>query len=156
MSRRSSSAFRTPSCTAPPDFDARTLIDFPRLPALLALSWGANGTKAPFSSQEPTGLVLNLANPDLGRVHAITIGPRVIDLTKLPASPRIVSPKDGPTAYLIVARDGSQSFGDFAGFVAALDTLLDGTTPVMGLTASGSYDGDSNLLAARSMVVVLK
>ena len=148
--------FPTPFGTAPPDFDARTLIDFPRLPALLALSWGANGTTAPFSSQEPTGLVLDLANPDLGRVHAITIGPRVIDLTKLPASPRIVSPKDGPTAYLIVARDGSQSFGDFAGFVAALDTLLDGTTPVMGLTASGSYDGDSNLLAARSMVVVLK
>jgi len=120
------------------------------------MSWGANGTTAPFSSQEPTGLVLNLANPDIGRVHAITIGPRVIDVTHLPASPRIVPPQDGPTAYLIVARDGSQSFGDFAGFVAELDSRLDGTASVVGLTASGSYDGDGNVLAARSMVVVLK
>jgi len=148
--------FPTPFGMAPPDFDARTLVDFPRLPAVLAMSWGANGTTAPFSSQEPTGLVLNLANPDIGRLHAITIGPRVIDVTKLPASPRIVSPKDGPTAYLIVARDGSQSFSGFADFVNELNTRLDGTTAVIGLTASGSYDGDANVLAARSMVLVLK
>jgi len=148
--------FPTPFGMAPPDFEARTLVDFPRLPAMLAVNWGANGTTAPFSSQEPTGLVLNLANPDIGRLHAITIGPRVIDVTKLPASPRIVSPKDGPTAYLIVARDGSQSFSGFADFVNELNTRLDGTTAVIGLTASGSYDGDANVLAARSMVLVLK
>jgi hypothetical protein len=148
--------FPTPFGMAPPDFDARTLVDFPRLPALLAMSWGANGTTAPFSSQEPTGLVLNLANPDIGRVHAITIGPRVIDVTKLPASPRIVAPMNGPTAYLLVTHDGSQAFGDFAGFVAELGTRLDGTTAVIGLTASGNFDGDANVLTARSMVVVLK
>jgi hypothetical protein len=148
--------FRTPFGMAPPDFDARTLVDFPRLPAVLAMSWGANGTTAPFSSQEPTGLVLNLANPDIGRVHAISIGPRVIDVTHLPASPRIVPPQEGPTAYLIVARDGSQSFGDFAGFVTELNSRLDGTQAVISLTASGAYDGDGNVLAARSMVVVLK
>lgn len=148
--------FPTPFGMAPPDFNARTLIDFPRLPALLAMGWGAGGTKAPFSSQEPTGLVLNLANPDIGLVHAITIGPRVIDLTKLPASPRIVPPADGPTAYLIVMRDGSSSFHDFADFVNELGMRLDGTTAMINLTASGSYDGDGNVLTARSMVVVLK
>ena len=65
---------------APPDFDARTLVDFPRLPAMLTLSWGPNGTTAPFSSQEPTGLVLDLANPDIGRLHVLTVGPRVLNL----------------------------------------------------------------------------
>jgi hypothetical protein len=148
--------FPTPFGMAPPDFNARTLIDFPRLPALLAIGWGAGGTPAPFSSQEPTGLVLNLANPDIGLVHAITIGPRVIDLTKLPASPRIVPPGDGPTSYLIVMRDSSSSFRDFADFVAELGTRLDGTSAMINLTASGSYDGDSNVLTARSLVVVMK
>jgi hypothetical protein len=148
--------FPTPFGMAPPDFNARTLVDFPRLPALLAIGWGAGGTTAPFVSQEPAGLVLDLANPAIGLLHAITIGPRVIDLTKLPASPRIAPPGDGPTAYLIVMRDGSSSFRDFADFVTELGTRLDGTTAMINLTASGSYDGDSNVLTARSLVVVLK
>ena len=72
--------YPTPFGAAPPDFDARTLVDFPRLPALLSMSWGSNGTKAPFTSQEPTGLVLDLANPNIGRLHFLSIGPRVLDL----------------------------------------------------------------------------
>ena len=62
--------FPTAFGMAPPDFDARTLVDFPRLPAMLTLSFGPNGTTAPFSSQDASGsLVLNLANPDIGRLH---------------------------------------------------------------------------------------
>ena len=148
--------FPTAFGAAPPDFQARTLVDFARLPAVLAISWGSGGTTAPFSSQNPASLVLNLGNPAIGRVHALSIGPRVIDLLKMPASPGIVAPADGPAAYLIVAKDGSQSFGDFAGFVTELTTRLNGTTAMVGLTASGSYDGDTNVLTSRSMVVVLK
>jgi hypothetical protein len=148
--------FPTPFGAAPPDFDARTLIDFPRMPILLTLSWGPNGTKAPFSSQEPTGLVLDLANPDIGRLHFLSIGPRVLDLKTLPASPSIVPPDDGRTAYLIVLRDESHSFQDFGDFVSELGTRLDGTTAMIGFTASGAYDGDANVVTARSIVVVLK
>jgi hypothetical protein len=148
--------FPTPFGLAPPDFDARTFVDFPRLPALLSLSWGDGGTTAPFSTQEPTSLVLNLANTAIGRLHFLTMGPRVLDLRTLPASPAIVPPADGPTAYLIVMRDESRAFHDFADFVAELGLRMSGTTTMASMTASGSYDGDRNLLTARSIVVVLK
>jgi hypothetical protein len=141
---------------APPDFDARTLVDLPRLPAMLTLSYGPAGTTAPFSSQEAAALVLNLENPDIGRLHFLSVGPRVLDLLALPASPGIVPPDNGPTAYLIVRRDESHSFHDFADFVAELGTQLNGSTAMVSLTASGSYNGDANTLTARSIVVILK
>ena len=124
--------------------------------ASLALSWGPNGTTAPFSSQEMTGLVLDLANANIGRAHFLRIGPRVVDLQSLPASPSIVPPADGPTAYLIVLRDESHSFRDFADFVTELGSRLNGTTAMVGFTASGTYNGDSNTFTARSIVVILK
>jgi hypothetical protein len=148
--------FPTSFGAAPPDFNARTVIDFRAMFASLALSWGPNGTTAPFSSQEVTGLVLDLANANIGRAHFLRIGPRVVDLQSLPASPSIAPPADGPTAYLIVLRDESHSFRDFADFVTELGTRLNGTTAMVGFTASGSYNGDSNTFTARSIVVVLK
>jgi len=148
--------FPTPFGMAPPDFEGRTLIDYPRLPAILSLSWGLAGTTAPFTSQEATSLVLNLANPDIGRFHFLKVGPRVLNLLTLPATPGIVPPASGPTAYLIVMRDESHSFQDFADFVAALGTRLNGTTTMVGLTATGSYGGDNNVFTARSIVVILK
>jgi hypothetical protein len=148
--------FPTPFGAAPPDFTARTVVDYRRMSALLAMSWGRSGTTAPFSSQEPTGLVLDLDNDAIGRAHHISIGPRVLDLARLPASPAIVPPEDGHTAYLIVMRDQSHSFEDFADFVADLGTRLNGTTVMFTLTATGSYDGDASVFTARTLVVTLK
>jgi hypothetical protein len=141
---------------APPDFDARTMVDFPRLPAMLSLTFGTVGSTAPFASQNATGLVLDLDSPDIGRVHVLTVGPRILNLLTLPASPSIVPPANGPTAYLVVARDASHSFHDFADFVAELGTRLDGSAAMVSFTASGNYNGDANVLTARSIVVVLK
>jgi hypothetical protein len=53
-------------------------------------------------------------------------------------------------------RDESHSFRDFGDFVTALGTRLNGTTVMLGMTASGTYDGDSNTFTARSIVVILK
>jgi hypothetical protein len=148
--------FPTPFGMAPPDFNARTLVDFPRLPATMTIGWGAQGTTAPFSSQEATGLLLNLQNPEIGAVHLIGIGPRLVNLLALPHSPSIAPPANGPSAYLIVTKDDSQSFTDFADFVTELGTRLDGTTAMVSLTATGSYNGDTNAFTARSIVVILK
>lgn len=147
--------FPTPFGAAPPDFDSRTLVIYPRLPATLSVKWSPAGTKAPFTSQEPTGLVLDLDNPDIGR-SLLNIGPRVLDLGTMPASPSIVPPSEGWTAYLVVTREESRSFQSFGDFVAELGTRLDGDTAIVGFTASGSYDGDSNVFTARTIVVVLK
>jgi hypothetical protein len=148
--------FPTPFGMAPPDFNARTVVDFPRLPAMLSLVWSPTGTTAPFSSQNETGLVLDLANPDIGRVHVLTVGPRILNLMMLPASPSIVLPDNGPTAYLVVMRGESHAFHDFADFVAELGTELDGSTAMVSFTATGNYNGDTNVLSARTIVVILK
>jgi hypothetical protein len=148
--------FPTPYGLAPPDFSARTLVDFPRLPAMLSLTWIPDGTTAPFSSQNATGLVLDLTNAAIGRLHVLTVGPRVLNLETMPASPNIVPPANGPSAYLIVMRDESHAFHDFADFVAELGTRLDGSTVMLTFNATGNYDGDSNTLTARSITVIVK
>jgi hypothetical protein len=67
-----------------------------------------------------------------------------------------VPPSDGRSAYLIVKGGDSRSFHDFGDFVAELGASLNGDTAMVGFTATGSYDGDSNVVTARSIVVVLK
>ncbi len=148
--------FPAPFGMAPPDFTARTLVEFRRLPAMLSLAWNPEGTTVPFVSQNPTGLVLDLANPAIGRLHVLTIGPRVLNLQTLPASPSIVPPADGPSAYLIVMRDESHAFHDFADFVAELGMRLNGSTVMLHFNATGSYNGDTNVMTARSITVILK
>jgi len=148
--------FPTPFGAAPPDFDARTLVDFPRMGATLSMSWGRQGTLAPFSSQEEGSLVLNLDNEDIGRLHFMRIGPRWVDITTLPASPSIVPPEDGRSAYLVVLRDGSKAFHEFGDFVEELGKQLDGSKAMVAFTATGGYDGHNNVFTARSIVAVLK
>jgi hypothetical protein len=148
--------FPTPFGTAPPDFDARTVVDFPKLPATLDIAWGVQGTTAPFSSEEATGLVLDLQNTQIGAIHLIGIGPRLVNLLTLPHSPTIAPAASGASTYLIVTKVDSQSFTDFADFVTELGTRLDGTTAMVSLTATGSYNGDTNAFTARSIVVILK
>jgi hypothetical protein len=148
--------FPTPFGMAPPDFAARTMVDFPRLPAMLSLTWIPGGTTAPFSSQNPAGLSLDTANQSIGRLHALWIGPRVVDLLNMPASPNIVPPASGPSAYLIVMPSESHAFRDFADFVAELTTRLNGSTVMLTFNATGNYDGDTNTLTARSITVIVR
>ena len=55
-----------------------------------------------------------------------------------------------------MVRDEAHSFRDFGDFVAELGTRLNGTMAMTSFTASGSFDGDSNVFTARSIVAVLK
>jgi len=148
--------FVTPFGAAQPDFEARTVVDFPALPAELAISFGKTGATAPFSSLESSGLVLDLTNPAIGSKRFISIGPRSIDLRSLPASPRIVAASDGFTVYVLVQRDESAVFESFADFTAELAQRLNGSTTVVSLSASGKFDGDTNTFAARNVTVLLK
>jgi hypothetical protein len=148
--------FATPFGAAPPDFVARSVTDFAALPATLSVSFGRDGTTAPFTSIDGTGLVLNLMSSAMGAKRFISIGPRIIDLQSLPASPRIVAPSDGSTSYVIVMRDQSAGFESFADFAAELAQRLNGTTATLSLNALGRFDGDTNTFSARTIVVLLK
>lgn len=147
--------FVEPFGLAPPDFRGRTVVDFAELRAQLAVGWGSEGTTAPFLEIGPAGLVVDLANPDLGQRHHLKVGPRVIDLTALPAAPRIVPAASGPRAYVIRQDGECRSFADFARFAEELARRLDGSARMTGFGATGRYDGPGNEFSARTAVAML-
>jgi hypothetical protein len=147
--------FVTPFGAAPPDFSARTLVSYAELHAYLAIGWGDAGTAAPFSSMNASGLVLNLANPDIGMRHHIYLGPVAIDLKSLAASPTIVGAASGQTMYVIVTGSGISHYSSFADFVTFLTTGLNGSRMVT-FIANGAFDRVANTLTANEAVAILK
>jgi hypothetical protein len=147
--------FVTPFGAAPPDFEARTLVSYAELRAQLAIGWGDAGTTAPFSSMNPTGLVLNLANPNIGLRHHIHLGPVAIDLQSLAASPTIVGASSGLTMFVIATPSGLNHYSDFAEFVAALTTALN-NSPIVSFSAGGTYDATAGTLTAKEAVAILR
>jgi hypothetical protein len=147
--------FVEPFGFAPPDFRGRTVVDLGGLRAQLAVGWGGEGTAFPFLEIGPAGLVVNLANPDLGVRHHLKVGPRVVDLVALPASPRIVPPASGPVAYVIREDGSSESFADFGRFTEELARRLDGSTRMTGFGATGRYEGPAGEFIARTAIAML-
>jgi hypothetical protein len=139
---------------APPDFSALTLTPADAIEAKLLVRWSGTGSTAPFSTLNASGLVVNLAG--LGTDHYIAVGPELLDLTTLPASPQIVAAS--PTSGEFVLRTAPATvkmFSRFADFVAALTTALNGTTHAVTLSGSGSYDEGTNAYAATSLVAII-
>jgi hypothetical protein len=147
--------FVTPFGAAPPDFEARTLVSYAELRAQLAIGWGDAGTTAPFTSMNATGLVLNLANPDIGLRHHIHLGPIALDLQSLAASPTIVGASTGQTMFVIATASGLNHYSNFADFVSALTTSLNGSR-IVSFTASGAYDQAAGILIAKEAVAILR
>jgi len=140
---------------APPDFSGRTIVADTALSARAVIGWGESGTAAPFLSLGPDGLLIDLANRDLGARHHLRIGMRVIDLKQLAAAPRIVPAASGWTAYVIRDDDVSRVFRSFVDFAEQLTRRLDGASRMTGFGATGTYDVDANELMAASAIAIL-
>ncbi len=140
--------FVSPFGLAPPDFEGRSVIDVAVARARLGVGWGETGTTAPFLMADPTGLVIDLDNSDLGERHFIRIGDVVLDLMDLPASPTIVGNDDGRRRFAILQDRRVQVFRDFERFVGTLNGLLDGSTVARSLHARGAYDTAANTVTA--------
>jgi hypothetical protein len=152
-----------PFGSAPPDFNASTLINFAAVAAELAVGFGDGSTAAFGPIATGTDLTLNLADPMLGTLHVIRIGPQIIDLTKLPAnalSLTISADTAGPDTFAIrtdgmTATPGAMSvYGSFTDFESALKTALS-TAKVLRVLGTGQYDPASNTFTARQLVVLL-
>lgn len=144
--------FVAPFHAAPPDFVARTVIGQRDTRAALGIGWFESGTRAPFSSMEPTGLVLDLANPAIGLRHHLLLGRSATDLYDLPAAPAIVpTPLRG--LYGIGEPGHVQLFADFGVFVDALAARLGGGYLARSLAAYGAYDAGTNTLTADRVTV---
>jgi hypothetical protein len=140
---------------APPDFFGRTVIDYTDVRAKLGFSWGAGGTTAPFTSIGPDGLLLDIANEDIGIRHHVKQGPVIIDLTALDAATTIVPRALGRTAFYIKTADSLRMYSNFDDFVADLASSLDGATAARSMHAVGQFDAATKVFTAAKIGIYL-
>lgn len=142
---------------APPDFDAQSLVDFSNVATELRVSWKDEGSATPFATLAASGLVIDLANAELGLKSSLRSGPATTDLKSLAANPTLVGSSASGATFAI--RDESakavKNFSAFADFVAELDTRLDAGAKVEQLWARGSFASASNTFTASQVAVQL-
>ena len=148
--------FVQPFGQAPPDFNAETLGNYATSNTRLMIGWRPNGTTAPFSVENPTQLVINLADPNIGPFAVLRQGGVMTDLSALPASPTIV-PGSGGTGLFAIRQAGTVTMHvSFANFVSDLQTRLNGSTVMIGLFARGGYNSGTNTFTVQRMAVNLR
>ena len=140
---------------APPDFTGRTVVGFNEVRSVLGLTWGFEGTLAPFTSFGLEGIVLDLSNEDIGVRHYIKQGTVLIDLTSLDSDTTIVPRETARSAFYIKTADSLRMYSDFGDFIDDLTTSLDGATAARSIHAVGTYDTDTNVLSANKIGIYL-
>jgi hypothetical protein len=147
----------SPFGTAPPDFNATTLVDYAATRASVGVQWVPEGASAPFSAISAGGLTLDSASIP-GPAGAIRLGGLVTNLASLPASLTLAPETAGTRqSYAIAHRSSGQidNFSDFGEFSAALDAALDGQVALNRLLAMGTFDAPAARFHARELLVVL-
>jgi hypothetical protein len=140
---------------APPDFEARTVIDPRALRAKLAIRWGPEGATAPFAVIGPDALVPDTSILGEDQRHYIRVGPRIVDILDLEGGISIVPVEEGRTLYSIRTGDSIALYRDFADFADALARALDGASAARALHAHGRYDGATGEFVARKIGILL-
>ena len=142
---------------APPDFTASGLTAAASLDSRLQIEYVNGGSTTPFASVSSTALTADLADPKLGALHALILGPQSTDLTTLPASPSIVPATTGRNTFAIgSAAAGVKVFSSFTDFVTELNSATTAAKPVARIVAKGHYDATTNTLTASIISVILQ
>ncbi len=149
--------FVDPYGTAPPDFNARTVVSYAQTPAWLSVSWAPAGDASPFSILTSAEMLLSQSTLEGASTHVIRIDWTSIDPATLSSGLELV-PDTGssvPQSFAIVhtASDTIDTYGTFTGFSAALMSDL-GSASVLRLTAEGRY-GESGVFTVDHMIVAL-
>lgn len=142
---------------APPNFTASTLLDPTTIDAVLMVDWGG-GTASPFATYDSTAIDVDSHNSSIGAKHQIQVGAQLIDIVGLASDPLIAPNSTSPnTVYSIAHLQSStiENFDTYDAFVTQLQTELNGTTLVTGLTAIGQYTASTFSLAATSITLSL-
>jgi hypothetical protein len=140
-----------------PDFNASTLLDYTTINAALVLDWGG-GTPAPFASYNSSQLVLDSLNGSIGARHEIDIGAQTVNIVGIASNPVIVpNATDTNTVYTIGhSTSGTfENFVTYSAFITQLQTELNGTTLVTGITAQGQYTTNTYTFSASTITLFL-
>lgn len=163
--------YLAPFGTAPPDFNAQSVLAEPSVPATLAVVWTGTGTAAPFATLTAAGLTIDLSNAAFGSGQ-LRIGAETVDVKTLSATPTIVPAvavpaattglplfmprfSVGPGALTSATTNPIASFNAFSDFVTQLTTTFATPTPATQFVARGMYDRSSNTFTASNIDVVL-
>jgi hypothetical protein len=152
------SGFVAPFQTAPPDFTALSLTSYSGALASLKIGWSGTGSTSAFGGLTAASTGLQPSLTGAGAEHVIAIGSERIDLTMLASPPTIVASTSASVEVFAIAHvkaGTADSYAMFASFVSALASDLNGTTPVVGLAAQGTYDTTTNVFTATRVVVLL-
>ncbi|MGB8327980.1 MAG: DUF4382 domain-containing protein, partial [Steroidobacteraceae bacterium] len=137
--------FVTPFGAAPPDFQARTLVDYSNTASLLQISWRDGGTATPFASSSATAVVVDLGNAQLGERHTVRTGPQLLDLKSLAGNPAIVPDGSATAMYAIRSEERQvKVFASFADFVTELTARLTSSAKIESLWALGKFNATTN------------
>lgn len=151
-----------PFGSAPPDFNAQTLVDFQNTSAVLAADYEGGSTAA--LTANAMNLVLNVSDPALGDLHYIKIGPQLIDLKTLSTNVTITPDpsSNGPFAIRTTGTGDMMwggtidTFNNYADFEAELATKLGAGAKVGKVLAVGAYDATTTTLTAEQIAVSLR
>ena len=162
--------FVTPFGMAPPDFTAATLENFAAVPSALVVSWGQGGSATAITGLTATSTSLQLSLTNVGMEHFVTVGPELLDLTKVTPAPSIVPATTDTNVLFSIGHAGklkTENFSTFTAFVTQLATELAGTagsgmtTTTAGaptveiIAAEGAYDSATDVLTAQRLAVLL-
>jgi hypothetical protein len=148
--------FVTPFGMAPPDFTARTLVDFRDVPALLSLGWSLQGTATPFLTIEASGLAIDNHNSGIGLRHVIAVGPALTDIKTLASGPRIVPDTTRPATFAIADGRRIDVYTMFGDFTAAVAQKLAAGSKVVNLSATGDYNAATGDFTARRVLLEVR
>jgi len=148
--------FVTPFGMAPPDFTARTLVDFRDVPALLSLGWGLQGTATPFLTIDASGLAIDNHNASIGFQHAIAVGPALTDIKTLASGPRIVPDTTKPATFAIADGRRIDVYTMFGDFTAAVAQKLAAGSKAVDLSATGDFNAATGDFTARRVLLEVR
>jgi hypothetical protein len=148
--------FVTPFGMAPPDFTARTLVDFRDVPALLSLGWGLQGTATPFLTVDATGLAIDNHNSSIGFRHVIAVGPALTDIKALASGPRIVPDTTKPATFAIADGRRIDVYTMFGDFTAAVAQKLAGGSKAVNLSATGDFNAATGDFTAHRVLLEVR
>lgn len=142
---------------APPNFDATTLLDVTTINAQLVIDW-SGGTVAPFAVFNSSEIDVNVSSALIGPRAFIQVGAQALNALRLGSDPLIIPDQtNSNTVYTIGhAVSGTfENFVSFASFITQLQTELNGSVLVTGITALGPYTSSTFTLSAASITLFL-
>jgi hypothetical protein len=139
-----------------PDFSATALLDTTTIAAELVVDWGV-GTAAPFTTFDTSAITIDVLNTSIGLRHQIQLGSQTINILGLSSDPQI-APTTGSTTIFSIGHSSSgitESFNTYANFITQLQSELNGTVLVTGITAVGQYTASTFAFSASSITLFL-